>query len=64
MDIAAVSMVMSQSKLQQDASLSVMKIAMDSAKSNGAGMVDLLNQTNAMQNSVQPHLGSHIDLRV
>lgn len=32
MDIAAMSMVMSQTSLVQNASLSVMKIAMDSAK--------------------------------
>jgi hypothetical protein len=64
MDIAALSMTMSQANLIQDASLSVMKIAMDTAKVNAANMVETLNQTSARQQSVQPHLGGRIDFRV
>jgi hypothetical protein len=64
MDIAALSMAMSQSSLMQDASLSVMKIAMDTAKVNAANMTELLSQTSAMQQSVQPHLGSGLDIKI
>jgi hypothetical protein len=63
MDIPAVSMAMSQSSLLQDASLSVMKIAMDTAKANATNMTEMLSQTSAMQQSVQSHLGGHIDVR-
>ncbi|TVY08427.1 YjfB family protein [Paenibacillus cremeus] len=64
MDIPALSMAMSQASLLQDANLSVMKMAMDTAKTNAANMTEMLSQTSAMQQSVQPHLGSHIDVRV
>ena len=64
MDIAAMSMAMSQSSLMQDASLSVMKIAMDTAKVNSANMTELLGQNKAIEQSVQPHLGGRIDVRV
>jgi hypothetical protein len=63
MDIAAISMAMSQASLMQDASLSVMKIAMDTAKVNAANMTEMLSQSSAMQQSVQPHLGGRIDVR-
>jgi hypothetical protein len=64
MDIPALSMAMSQASLIQDASLSVIKMAMDSAKVNTANMTEMLSQNSAMQQSVQPHLGGHIDIRV
>jgi hypothetical protein len=64
MDIPAVSIAMSQSSLTQDASLSVMKMAMDTAKVNAANMTEMLSQTNAMHQSVQSHLGGRIDVRV
>jgi hypothetical protein len=57
-------MAMSQSNLMQDANLSVMKMAMDTAKVNAANMTEMLSQTNAMQLSVQPHLGGNFDIRV
>ncbi|CAN7152861.1 YjfB family protein [Paenibacillus sp. LjRoot153] len=63
MDIAAMSMAMSQSSLIQDVSLSVMKMAMDTAKVNADNMTAMLNQTSAMQQSVQPHLGGNLDIR-
>jgi Putative motility protein len=53
-DIAALSIVMNQSQVQQQASLSVMKMAMTSVEQNGAEHTKMLEQ------SVQPHLGSSI----
>ncbi|UQD53863.1 putative motility protein [Bacillus methanolicus] len=64
MDIAALSMSMHQSKLVQDAGVSVMKIAMDSAKVNAGNLADMLIQTKAMEQSVQSHLGLKIDVRL
>jgi hypothetical protein len=64
MDIAALSMSMSQSSLIQDASLSVMKMAMDTAKVNAANMTEMLGQNKAMERSVQPHLGGNFDMKM
>ena len=64
MDIAAMSMVMSQTSLAQNASLSVMKIAMDSAKVNVSNLTEMLSQNTAIQQSVQPHLGVNFDMKV
>jgi hypothetical protein len=64
MDIPALSIAMSQSGLMQKASLSVMNIAMDAAKMSAANMTEMLNQSSAMQQSAQPHLGGGIDVRV
>lgn len=55
MDIAALSMVMNQSKVQQQASLSVMKMAMGVAVDNGQAIAE-------MAHSVQPHLGANVDI--
>jgi hypothetical protein len=63
MDIPALSMAMSQASLLQDASLSVTKMVMDTAKVNAANMTEMLSQNSTMQQSVQPHLGGHIDVR-
>jgi Putative motility protein len=58
MDIAALSVMMNQSQLKQQASISVMKMAMNTAEQNGAELTKMLEQ------SVQPHLGSSIDLKL
>ena len=58
MDIAAMSTVMSQMKVQQEASISVMKMAMDTAKQNTSDMVK------TMEMSVSPHLGGNIDMKL
>jgi RNA-splicing ligase RtcB len=58
MDIAALSIMMNQSQVQQQASISVMKMAMNTAEQNSTGLTKMLEQ------SVQPHLGSSIDLKL
>jgi outer membrane lipoprotein-sorting protein len=58
MDIAALSVVLNQSQVQQEATLSVMKMAMNNAEDNSATLTKMLEQ------SVQPHLGSKIDLKL
>lgn len=44
MDIAAVSMEMSATSLQQSASLSVAKKAMDNQEQQAAGLLDMMDQ--------------------
>lgn len=58
MDIAALSTVMSQMKIQQEASIGVMKMAMDTTKQNTSEMVK------TMEMSVNPHLGGSIDVKL
>lgn len=60
------SMSLSQGKVQQQASLSVMKIAMGNAKQQGEAVKELINSSNikVFQQAAQPHLGRNIDLKL
>ena len=64
MDIALLSMVMSQQKVMQQASMSVMKQAMGDAKQEGESLQKLMSTTDvaAVQHAAQPHLGGNINL--
>lgn len=66
MNIATLSMALSQASIRQDASFSLMKKTMDQAESNGIGMIKMLQESSikkAMELAVQPHIGSSIDLK-
>lgn len=58
MDIAALSTAMSQANLATQVSVAVTGKVMDMAEVSGDQMVKALEQ------SVQPHLGSNIDVRL
>lgn len=65
MDIAALASVIKYSTIQQQVSFSVMKIAMDAAKGQAMGLIQILEQAaKAMELSVNPNLGSNINVRV
>jgi hypothetical protein len=65
MDIAAMSTMLSQAKVQQQASISVMKMAMDTGKTQMNDMVQMVQQnTKMMEQSVTPHLGSNLDIKL
>jgi hypothetical protein len=64
MDIAALSMGMSQTNLQQNASIQIMKMAMDTVKQQGEMATQLLSPSTNMSQSLQPHLGGNLDIRV
>lgn len=64
MDVAALSIAMSQSSVKQLAAVATMKMAMNSAQANAQGTVEMLRQMQAPAPSVQPHLGGTIDVRV
>ena len=66
MDIAALSMGLSQMKLAQQASISVMKMAMDTAKGQASDLASMLESstTKLSDNSLTPHLGRNIDTNV
>ncbi len=58
MDIAALSTGISQMKMAQAVSIKVAKLSMDTAETMATEMVKTLEQ------SVQPHKGGNIDLRL
>lgn len=62
LDIAALSIVMKQSQVKQQASLAVMKNAMSTAETNGNALIDMLHQSTANQ-APHPHLGGQVDLK-
>ena len=57
MDIAKLSIAMSQSQLKQQASISVMRKTMDQAEIQSEQMIRMLEE------SVQPHLGGNVNLK-
>ncbi|MFJ8266895.1 YjfB family protein [Peribacillus asahii] len=66
MDIALMSMALSQGKVQQEASMSVMKMAMGNVEQQGEALQRLMTttDTSAIQRAAQPHLGGNIDLKL
>jgi hypothetical protein len=59
MDMAALSMVMNQSKVQTEASIAVMKMAMDTNKEAGTQVTEMMKDVVA-----DPNLGKYIDVRI
>jgi hypothetical protein len=57
MDIAALSMAMSQTKVQESASIAVMGMAMDTCKQDATQMTEMMSNM-----AVNPNLGNHIDV--
>lgn len=65
MDIAALSIGLGQMKVAQQASISVMKMAMDTGKMQMNDMVKMIQEkTKIMEQSINPHLGKTIDIRL
>ncbi|WIV12031.1 YjfB family protein [Proteiniborus sp. MB09-C3] len=65
MDVAAMSTAISKSSIQQQASLAVLKLSMDSANVQSANLADMLQQsTKAMETSINPHLGGNVDIKL
>ncbi|MBU3155072.1 YjfB family protein [Clostridium estertheticum] len=56
MDIAALSMVMSQANVQQNAGIAVMKMAMDTGKENATQMTDMMKNV-----AVDTSVGQNLD---
>ncbi len=65
MDIAGLSISLSQMKAAQQVSMSVMKLSMDTAKNQGSEMIQMMQDaTKMLERSVMPHLGANIDIRL
>lgn len=63
MDIAALSMSLSQSQLNTDFGVAMLSKSLDVSASLGDSLVDMMERS-VMEQSVTPHLGSNIDLSV
>jgi len=66
MDIALMSMALSQGQVQQQASISVLKKVMDLGEGNAEILNKMLAEADvqAIQHAAQPHLGGNIDLKM
>ncbi|MGS0763329.1 YjfB family protein [Syntrophomonas curvata] len=61
--IAGLAMSMQAAQLQQMAAMQVMKMSMDSTRQSAQAITDMMKvNTQLLENSVQPHLGSTIDV--
>lgn len=58
MDIAALSTQLSQANLKQDVGISLMKMVKEQTSVQTQGLTKLI------ENSVQPHLGGNVDLKI
>jgi len=56
MDIAALSMNLSQMRVSQEIGVSVLKMAMETSE------VQALDMTKMMEQSITPHIGGNIDI--
>lgn len=63
MDIAALSTALSTSSIQSQVSVAVLGKTMDTNEALGAGLVQMIDSA-AMERSVNPHIGSNLDLRI
>lgn len=60
MDIAALSVVASNYKLQESASVMIMKKAMDTAREGGNDLVEMMMEAGVPE-STSPYLGNNVD---
>jgi len=60
MDIAGVSMALSQVKLQSDVGTAVLSKAMDTSEQMGQSIVSMIDRS-AMERSVNPNIGGNVD---
>jgi hypothetical protein len=59
MDIGALSMVLSQSRVQENVGIAVMKMAMDTGKGNADSITEILKNV-----AVDPNIGNNLDVIV
>jgi len=65
MDIPALSISLNQMKVQIQASTSIMKMAMTTAKDQSIDLLKMLEtNTKLMEQSVNPHIGGNVDIKL
>lgn len=63
MNVAALSVMLSQSQVKQQANLSVMKMAMNTAEQSTVNMTRMMSGDQGAQQAAT-HIGQHLDIRV
>ena len=63
MDIAGLSMGLSQSRFMSNVGVAVLAKSLDQAENVGSMLTDLIDSA-AMERSVNPELGGNIDIRI
>lgn len=58
------STIMAQANLMNNASIAVAGKVMDVAQQNGDQLARMMETTNVTQQSVTPHIGSNIDIKL
>ncbi|MEY8417320.1 YjfB family protein [Tissierella praeacuta] len=65
MDIGALSMDLNQMNVAQQSSVSVMKLAMNTVELQAVDLTKMLElNTKIMEQSINPHLGKTIDIKL
>jgi len=64
MDIAAMSTILAQGSVQAQASVAVVSKVKEVMEQNGAQLIEMMKSASIMENSVTPHLGGNIDIRL
>lgn len=64
MDIAALSSIMAQSKVQQQVGIQLSSKVMDVAKQQSDALMKIMESGNAIEKSVTPYLGGNIDIKL
>lgn len=63
MDIPALSMSLSQSRTLRDVGTALLSKSLDTAQEQGAAVTEMIDSA-AMELSVNPYVGSNVDVRV
>ena len=65
MDIAALSVALSQQRVNQDLGVTTLKMAMDSSKQTADLVSEISSSdTKAMEVAAQPYLGTNVDIAI
>lgn len=64
MDIAAMSTILAQGSIQAEASVAVVSKVKEVMEQNGAQLIEMMKTASVMENSVNPHVGGNIDIRL
>ncbi|MBU9711755.1 YjfB family protein [Evansella tamaricis] len=66
MNIPLISMALSQGQIQQQVSIAVMKKALGNQEQQGVALQKLMNSADmaAVEQSVRPHVGGNIDVKI
>ncbi len=65
MDISSMSTMLSQAEARQQVSISVLKMAMNSGKTQINDMVQMVQKnTKMIEQSVKSHIGANIDIKL